>query len=164
MHTTRRDELFAALRDGHDFSLVIRFLVMAMGGFNLVHLNGLGNTDADFCFSPNISRAATGHIETVHASGVHLFAQGGTRVKRHHKRVSVDAALRQGEEEVKIGVYARGEDDDIDDTEDGTDGAGLDRGSDQAFNDVVGLPETSFTSPKEVEKRQRDANVDQYSN
>lgn len=62
-------------------------------------------------------------------------------------------------------------------TEDGTDGAGLDRGSDQAFNDVVGLwkcggsngclvenrktltPETSLTSPKEVEKRQSGRNV-----
>jgi len=51
---------------------------MTMGGFNLVHLNGLGDTDADFCLSPGTSRAATGHIETVNIGRVHLFTQSGT--------------------------------------------------------------------------------------
>jgi len=68
----------------------------------------------------------------------------------------VDAALRQSEEEVKVGIDAGGENDDIDDlfgevmdrgsygtlrityAEDCTDGGGLDCSSDQAFNDVVG--------------------------
>lgn len=71
-----------------------------------------------------------------------------------HSRV--DAALWQSKEEVKVGVYPRGEDDDIDDlfanfvswqshgslrttyTKDGTDGGGLNRGPDHTFNDVVG--------------------------
>lgn len=68
----------------------------------------------------------------------------------------VDAALRQSEEEVEVGVDMGGKNDDIDDlfgevvdrgshgtlrityTEDRTDGGGLDCSSDQAFDDAVG--------------------------
>lgn len=39
---------FAALRNGRDFALFVRVLVMAMDGLNLIHLNGLGNSDTDF--------------------------------------------------------------------------------------------------------------------
>lgn len=32
---------------------------MAIGGWNPVHLDGLGDTDANFCLSPHTSRATT---------------------------------------------------------------------------------------------------------
>lgn len=94
MHTTRRQESFVTLRNSHDFAVFVGILVIAMDGLDLVHLYGLGDTDADFCFSLTTSRAAAlypchrdqpsrmvvpvkrtyGHVETVHVGRVHLFA------------------------------------------------------------------------------------------
>lgn len=164
MHTTRQEEHFATLRDGHDFLVVIRFMVMAMARFYLVHLDGLGNADADFRLPPGTSRATAGHIETVHVSGVHFFAQVSTGVKGHHEGIGIDATLWEGKEEMKVGVYAGGENDDIDDTEDGTDGAGFNCGSNQTFNDVVGFLKTGLASTEEVEERQCDSDIHENGN
>lgn len=59
MHTTRQEESFVALSDGHDFALIVRVLVICMDGLDIVHLDGLGDTDADLRLSLSTSRAAT---------------------------------------------------------------------------------------------------------
>ena len=83
---TSRERSFVTLRNGHDFSLIVGVLVVAVDGLDLIHLDGLGNTNADFCLSLETSRAAAlypchrnqsdrimvsvegthAHIETVH--------------------------------------------------------------------------------------------------
>jgi len=83
---TSRERSFVKSRNGHDFSLIVGVLVIAVDGLDLIHLDGLGNTNADFCLSLETSRAAAlypchrdqsdrvtmsvggtyAHIETVH--------------------------------------------------------------------------------------------------
>lgn len=47
------------LRNGGYFSLVDGFLVMAVDGLDLVHLDRLGDADADFGLLPATLRPAT---------------------------------------------------------------------------------------------------------
>jgi len=53
-----RERSFVTLRNGHDFALFIRVMVIAMDRLDFIHLDGLGNTDADFRLSFETSRAA----------------------------------------------------------------------------------------------------------
>lgn len=43
---------------------------MTIGGWNPIHLDGLGDTDADFCLSPHTPRATTLEIRDIGFSGI----------------------------------------------------------------------------------------------
>ena len=55
MHTMRHEESPVTLCDGGDFAFIVGFLVITVGGWDPVHLYGLGNTNANFCLSPHTS-------------------------------------------------------------------------------------------------------------
>ena len=55
---TRRAMSFVTLRDGGDLLSVVIISIMVLDRLNLVHLDGLSNTNADFGLSPCTARAA----------------------------------------------------------------------------------------------------------
>ena len=52
MHTTRQAGSSVTLRDGRDFSVIETHSAVAVIGLDLVHLDRLGDIDANFCLSP----------------------------------------------------------------------------------------------------------------
>ena len=59
MGATKQARSSVTLCDGRDFSIIETHLVVAMIRFDLVHLDRLGDIDADFRLSPTTARAAS---------------------------------------------------------------------------------------------------------